>query len=268
MALISRDDEYVELLLAPLRTCARYKPKFGGNASEGLSLDAFRALYGSDPLYHWMGLDSDLVFGAHKAAGGITSLYRQLGIGCERLFQAVVRDSLDLSESEVKWSYTIHTDSGKLQTLTLDARIDATFIGQADVQERFSDWLVRAGNRVNTNVTDRQIVGAVFEVRQGYKSADSKRQNADLRSGMRIYGDGYLPVILLFSRQVNMAVERRYRAAGLLVLIGAMEGTDVESTYAFCRDIVGFDLAAFLERNSPRLRSEFLQIVRGLLSPS
>ncbi len=79
------DEEYLELFLEPIRLCAGYLPKFGTDDEDGVSLAQFRTLYGADPLYHWIGFDSELMFAAHKASGGITSLYRQLGIACERL---------------------------------------------------------------------------------------------------------------------------------------------------------------------------------------
>lgn len=37
--------------------------------SDEVNLERFTALYGADPLYHWVGLDSPLMFAAHNAAG-------------------------------------------------------------------------------------------------------------------------------------------------------------------------------------------------------
>ena len=74
-------------------------------------------------------------------------------------------------------------------------------------------------------------------------------------------------MIMLFSRQVNRTVERRYRGAGLLVLAGDTTGPDTESTYQFCKNVVGFDAAAFFQRNASRLRGEVEAILKGLLSP-
>ena len=82
------ESRYLELLLAPLDKCAGYKPKFGSDRSSSVSLEDFRHLYGQDPFYHWVGLDSDLIYAAHKAAGGMTSIYRQLGTGCEQLLRS------------------------------------------------------------------------------------------------------------------------------------------------------------------------------------
>ena len=118
-----RDKRYRELLLEPLRTCASYQPSFG-QEGDGVSIDGFKALYGSDPLYHWMGLDSEFMYTAHKAAGGMTSIYRQLGTGCERFIKHIMKDEFRLSEEQINWSYEVESTDGSSRTLTLDARLD------------------------------------------------------------------------------------------------------------------------------------------------
>ena len=100
---LSHDPEYVRILLTPLAECTHYRPAFGQAAGDGIDLSQFQALYGGDPLYHWIGLDSDLMYAAHKAAGGMTSIYRQLGIGCERLLRQVIQDHLGLTNEQVAW---------------------------------------------------------------------------------------------------------------------------------------------------------------------
>ena len=77
-----------------------------------------------------------------------------------------------------------------------------------------------------------------------------------------------MPVILVFSSQINQAVLRRYRNDKLLVLVGQMEGSTIESTYSFCNDIIGFDIIQFFQRNSENLRGELAKILDALLSPS
>ncbi|MEJ5295111.1 MAG: hypothetical protein WHT28_07685 [Fimbriimonadales bacterium] len=106
--------------------------------------------------------------------------------------------------------------------------------------------------------------GIVFEVRQGYKSRDSKRQKADVQSAARAYAAGYMPVMLVLSEQIDAVVAQRYRAANWLLLLGSLSDDSARSTYAFCSAIVGFDLAGFFERSSPRLR-EAIQHVLGVL---
>ena len=82
---IPEDERYLILLTKPLEVCAKYRSKFGQGGT-GVSVDEFQSLYGGDPFYSWMGLDSPLMYAAHKAAGGMTSVYRQLGIGAQWIF--------------------------------------------------------------------------------------------------------------------------------------------------------------------------------------
>jgi hypothetical protein len=264
----ARDGLYRELLLTALRECRRYRPAFGGEARAPVSLEQFKTLYGRDPLYHWVGLDSDRMYAAHKAAGGMTSIYRQLGIGCERLVRQVIQDSFALTQDEVAWAYEYETENGLKTVLTLDARIDLRHVRDAAVRRRTRGWLRRAGAALGLpRERTAALCGVVFEVRQGYKSADSKRQNADLRFGIRSYNQNYLPVLAIVSTQVSAPVCRRYRAAQLLVLLGCTGGNDTESTFAFFTSVVGYDLSAFFARNSATLRAEFTQIVDELLRP-
>ncbi|HEY9285893.1 MAG TPA: hypothetical protein VIP46_20760 [Pyrinomonadaceae bacterium] len=277
------DERYIELLLAPIRECAKYRPAFGkgkskgkgdsedesdvGDSEEGVTVEHFRVLYGADLLYHWVGLDSDLMYAAHKAAGGMTSIYRQLGIGCERLLREIVRDKLGLSEDEVKWSYDYEKEPGKTATHTLDLRIDINDLSSQEDKNRLAQWLMKCGELLKLQEERaKELRGVVMEIRQGYKSADSKRQNADLRFGLRAYNEEYLPAIVIVSSQVSEPVSRRYRNALLLVLTGT-RGDATQSTFAFFKEVVGYDLAAFFERNSPRLRAEFGSVLKALLSP-
>jgi hypothetical protein len=262
-----QDAVYLELMLSPMRRCATYMPAFGKGTDEKVTLTQFKTMYGADPLYQWVGLDSDLMYAAHKAAGGITSIYRQLGIGCERLLRGVIRDQLKLSTDEVKWSYDYQKADKTSATHTLDARIDLAHIKDSEARGRVRAWLNESGRALKlSGERIKELRGTVLEVRQGYKSADSKRQAADLRYGTRAYNDEYLPLIAIVSTQVSDPVCRRYRNAQILVLLGKTAADD-DSTFAFFRDVVGYDLAGFFARNSGALRAEFEAILQKLLSP-
>lgn len=264
----SADPVYVKLLLDPLVQCATYRPAFGQDGDEGIDLPQFRVLYGNDPLYHWVGLDSDLMYAAHKAAGGMTSIYRQLGIGCERLLRRIIQDCLGLTDAQAAWSYEYAKDNGKMAVHTLDARILAADIADVAARARFVDWTKRNARAlgVSAAVADG-LVGAAFEIRQGYKSADSKRQQADLRFGSRAYsGANLLPVIAIVSTQASDVVCQRYSNEFVLVLRGHLSGN--RSTMVFYRDIVGYDLAAFFQRNTFQIRTEFETIIKKLLDPA
>jgi hypothetical protein len=210
-----------------------------------------------------------MMYAAHKAAGGMTSVYRQLGIGCERLVREVIKDNLELTAQQVAWSYRYVRDDGEPALLTLDARIDVEHVREPRARTRVTEWLACVAESLRLPAERAAALrGAVFEVRQGYKSADSKRQNADLRFGMRAYNENYLPVVALVSTQVSAPVRRRYLNAQLLVLLGSLDDDDRLSTFAFLRRVVGYDLAAFFERNAATLRAEFTRVLAVLLSPT
>ena len=109
----------------------------------------------------------------------------------------------------------------------------------------------------------------MFEVRQGYKSKDSKRQNADLANAVAAYTQQYLPVLVVMSLQFDTDLRVRYEGGKWGVLSGSIDTDDpYTSTYAFCREILGYDLAGFFERNSSVLRNEVEEIVYRLLGES
>jgi hypothetical protein len=265
---IKADAAYLALVLSPIRACATYKPKFGqGAKGAGLSLDQFQTLYRADPFYNWFGLDNPLMYAAHKAAGGMTSVYRQIGIGCERLFRTVLRDTLQLTDEDVTWSYTVPTAGGKTKTLYLDGRVPLDRIRDASRRKQFHDWMRQSAQALHVN--DRvfaTLTGTIFEVRQGYKSKDSKRQNADIANAATAYTNSYLPCAAILSAQIDSDILLRYRAEKWAVVTGIV-GTHAPllSTYDFMKDVVGYDLAAFFKRNSAVLRSEVDNVLNALL---
>jgi hypothetical protein len=261
------DGDYQDLLLTPLAECATYRPAFGQEGDKRIDLPHFRALYAGDPLYHWVGLDSDLMYAAHKAAGGMTSIYRQLGIGCERLLRAVMRDCLALSEAQTAWSYQYDKGNGVMAVHKLDARIVADHVRDLEARRRVLGWVHSSAQRLGLpRARAKALVGAAFEIRQGYKSADSKRQAADIRFGIRARDDAnLLPVIAIVSTQASDVVCRRYRDSHLLVLRGQLAGE--ESTFEFFREVIGYDLAAFFQRNTLAIRTAFQDIIGRLLTP-
>ncbi len=265
------EDRYLKLLMDPLEVCAEYKPKFGTSAKEiSVTLTDFKKRYGNDPLYHWVGLDDDLMYAAHKAAGGMTSVYRQLGRGCERLFRAIIRDSLGLSEDEVSWKYEIVRSNGSKSVLTLDARIDLNHIkDRPDERRKVREWLDRCSKFLGySEEVSRELQGAVFEVRQGYKSADSGRQAKDLQFAMNALSENYLPVLSVISTQTSESVIRRYRNNKMLVITGNTSVDDTLSTYAFFRATLGYPLDEFFQRNSDKMRERCRAVLERLLTPS
>jgi hypothetical protein len=264
---MNKDEHYRKILLEPIYVCARYKPKMGQGRGEGYELEAFQKLYRADQFYSWFGLDNPLMYAAHKAAGGMTSIYRQIGIGCERLFRQVLIDELALSPEQATWSYEVSTNGGKKRTLYLDGRISVEDVKNIERQAIIKDWINRAAADVGVAQAVREtLTGVIFEVRQGYKSKDSKRQNADIANATTAYVNTYLPCVAVLSNQIDGDIQTRYRMEKWAMMTGAV-GTDndLRSVYAFMRQVVGYDLAAFFERNSDILRTELDRVLRSLL---
>lgn len=263
-----RDTRYLELVLAPLRVCAQYRPKFGKGKGPGLSQDQFQALYQADPFYNWFGLDNPLMYAAHKAAGGMTSVYRQIGIGCEQVFRLALQDSLGLSAADTQWSYEVTGANRKKRSLHLDGRVPIDQVPNATARTRLVEWMGHAARDLGvTKKILSSLTGVVFEVRQGYKSKDSKRQNADIANAATAYISGYLPCAAILSTQIDGDIATRYRAERWAVLTGTIGRDDAQtSTYDFMRTVVGYDLQAFFERHREVLRSEIDTVLRGLLT--
>ncbi|MBN1284218.1 MAG: hypothetical protein JXB47_02360 [Anaerolineae bacterium] len=265
MGELDQDRRYLEIILSRLMVCRDYKPKLG--QGKDISVEQFQALYRADPLYNWFGLADPLIYAAHKAAGGITSIYRQIGLGCEELFRQILKDELELSEADVKWSYHIETGAGRERTLSLDARIPLKQVTDQDKRKAVAGWLQKAAQQLGVDAGVAEALrGPVFEVRQGYKSKDSKRQNADITNAASAYKAGYLPTIVLLSLQIDDDIAHRYAASGILLLYGTTSGSPITSTYIFCRDIIGYDLAAFFENNAKIFQDTVNEIVKNLLS--
>lgn len=261
----SRNDKYLKIIVDQIEVCRNYRPAFGREQKH--TLREFQQLYGSDPFYAWLGLNDPIVYAAHRAAGGITSIYRQIGLGCEQLFRQIVQDHLDLNSEQVRWSYQIPAANQLGRKLSLDARIQVIDIPSDERRAIVTEWLAEAGSHLQVAPEVIAVLkGAVFEVRQGYKSKDSKRQNADIANAATAYAQGYLPILLLLSTQIDHDVANRYTRANWLILQGSVGDSRLRSTYTFAKDVLDFDLAAFFQRNSATLRETIAGILEALLT--
>lgn len=262
---MATEKELLKKFLDPLKVCKRYKPKFGlGNKEEGISLPQFLDIYGADPFYAWCGLDSELMYAAHKAAGGMTSVYRQIGKGCENLFREVIIDATGYADrNSAAWSYKTKTGAGKDKTLSLDGRLKLDDITNADVKARVEKWLSDYCAILGAEAPQN---GAVFEVRQGYKSKDSKRQNGDIDNIAVAWAQGYMPVFAIFSSQIDGDLVLRYRNSRGGIIVGRTQGDNCTSLFFFCRDVLSFDLEAFFARNSEAIKKEVHETLETLLN--
>ena len=264
------DAKYLQIVTSAIQVCAEYQPRFG--QGKNISLGEFRALYHSDAFYAWFGLDSPLMYAAHKAAGGMTSIYRQVGIGCQYMLNQILQDSLGLSEADAKWTYMVKAstgEEGKERKLSLDGRIPIASIKDQAKQKRVKQWMLAASKKIGLPADQvKRLQGAVLEIRQGYKSKDSKRQNADVSNATNAYLYHYMPVVLVLSNQIDGDISERYERARWLILRGITAGNSLTSAYNFYSKVVGYDLAGFFTRNSATLKHEVEEVLKKLLAPS
>lgn len=261
---MDNNQKYTKIFLDPIKKCKNYKPKCGdGNNKAGTDLQGFLKLYGSDPFYSWIGLNSTLMYAAHKAAGGMTSIYRQIGVGCENLFRQIIRDTTEYEDkSFATWSYTAKTSSGKSKTLSLDGRLELNEIRNLELKDRLEKWIQEYCSELSVNNPPN---GIVFEVRQGYKSKDSKRQNADIDNATVAWANGYLPIFAIFSSQIDSDIVLRYKNNRCGIMIGMLSDNSKISLFSFCKDVLGYDLARFFETNSEVIREQVLEVLKVLL---
>lgn len=261
-----KEKHYLDVFLNPVKKCKDYKPKFGrGNSPQGVSVTEFKDMYESDPFYSWMGLNTDLMYAAHRAAGGMTSIYRQIGVGCECLFRAILIDAAGYADpAYATWSYTTKTRARKSKTLSLDGRLELSEIRKRTVLVKVNRWIKDYCG--NLDQVTEPANGIVFEVRQGYKSKDSKRQNADIDNATVAWANNYLPVFAIFSSQIDSDVVLRYRNNRCGILVGVVDGDSQTSLYAFCEQVLGYDLASFFRRHTATIKEEIHGVLETLLS--
>lgn len=70
---------------------------------------------------------------------------------------------------------------------------------------------------------------------------------------------------MLLSSQIDNDVAIRYAQARWLLLTGTTGEHETNSTYVFCREVLGYDLAGFFERNSRRIKAELEHVLTALL---
>lgn len=211
------------------------------------------------------------MYAAHKASGGMTSIYRQVGIGVERLFRRILIDHLGIEEAESKWSYDVivQDENGKNRTKSfhLDGRIIFENVKDLTKRSAIHDWVdINAKQLAISESIASSLEGVVFEVRQGYKSKDSKRQNADIGNAVVAYTSSYLPCVALMSTQIDTDVILRYKNNKWAFLVGHPDGGGTtESLYVFMKEIVGYDLVNFFKRNSTAIRTETAKVLESIL---
>lgn len=228
--------DYLDLFLRPLHESGHYVK---------------REMPQADPFATWFGLDSPSVIKAKSRAGLVTSVYRQIGLGCERLLLRVLQDSLGIPSESCGWFQFVE---GQKRSLDACVRLGQVMTRRVELKA----WMDMACQVLKHPSCDE---GVVFEVRQGHKSGDSKRQSGDCKNAKEALEQGLLPVMIVFSTQLPKAAHRRYKKDGWLVLTGCMGGGPLVSTYAFFREVLAFDLAGFFEQHQAALKGRVTGIM-------
>lgn len=109
------------------------------------------------------------------------------------------------------------------------------------------------------------ITGIVFEVRQGYKSKDSKRQNADIANAANAYANGYIPCLMVMSAQIDDDIVARYNVAKWAILQGFVETSPYVSTFSFFKQVVGFDFVEFMNSNQEYFKEKIQHVLEQLM---
>jgi len=166
----------------------------------------------------------------------------------------------------MKWSYETTGSSGRRRKLALDGRIQLADIISNAKRNEIGRWLSEAAGRLEVAPeVIKTFQGMVFEIRQGYKSKGSKRQNADIANAAIAYSQGYFPVLLVLSTQIDADIVERYEHAKWFILQGQLVSSPLNSTYAFTKEVIGYDLAGFFQRNSATLQATVADILHALL---
>lgn len=147
--------------------------------------------------------------------------------------------------------------------MSLDARLELTAIQNLEIRTKVIQWIAEYSQSLSVPAPAN---GAVFEVRQGYKSKDSKRQNADIDNIAVAWANGYLPVFAIFSSQIDADLVLRYRNSRGGIIIGTTSGSSQNSLFVFSKEVLGYDLAGFFQHNSEQIRGEVYCTLEALLS--
>ena len=71
----------------------------------------------------------------------------------------------------------------------------------------------------------------------------------------------------IFSSQIDTDIVLRYRNNRCGILVGNNQSDSIISLFAFCKDVLGYDLAAFFKRNTNHIKTKINEVLEFLLSP-
>ncbi len=187
----------------------------------------FSRLLRNDPAFAPFFLDHPQYITARIGGNLITSLHRKLGDLYEELFKVLLKEKLNVPESNLEYAVEIRIN-GETQQRSTDGLI------------RFVDYSSADQTRLSQLAITESVVGMAFEVRSCYQIGDSKRIQADRDLALSLKQDQIEPIMLIFCVTSLPSPVKR-----LSNYWNIYEG---ENAFDFVYELTQFDLYEFLRQ--------------------
>ena len=202
---------------------------------EGIETRAdFDALLRKDPAFAPFFLHHSKYIAARIGGNLVTSLHRKLGDLYEELFQVLLKEKLNVPESDLEYAVEIRINE--------------------ETQQRSTDGLIRFANysgadqtRLSQFAAIEDAVGMAFEVRSCYQIGDSKRIQADRDLALNLKHDRIEPIMLIFCVTSLPSPVRR-----LSNYWNVYEG---KNAFDFVYELTQFDLYEFLRQERETIKN-------------
>lgn len=202
---------------------------------EGIKTTAdFSELLRNDPAFAPFFLYQPKYITARIGGNLITSLHRKLGDLYEELFKVLLKEKLNVPESDLEYAVEIRING--------------------ETQQRSTDGLIRFGDYSGANQTRfsqlakiEGVVGMAFEVRSCYQIGDSKRIQADRDLAVSLKRNQIEPIMLIFCVTSLSSPVRR-----LSNYWNIYEG---ENAFDFVYELTQFDLYEFLRQEGETIKN-------------
>ena len=242
------------IILGHLQKIELYTPAHGRGPKK-LSKDEIKQAFSDDPVYSIFGLDSSEYITAALAGGTITSVHRKIGDSYDESVRAIYIKQYNLAPETARYRTPIYSgDTEKDRTLDV-------YFELAAIPPRFRhQWKKFTEKRLREIAPNPrvQINAIAIEVRHCYQSADSKRAQADDAMARQCFISGILPLMLIFCKQSNQSIIRRYRSLWIVC-----EGHE---SYDVIKRSTGFDFYQFLVDHKEMFRRPVIEMLKRLQS--
>lgn len=210
----------------------------------------------SDALYGLLFRDISEFYVQSVLGGRITtSLHRNFGDIVEMSVREIFKSAFDLDDQLAQSSFTLKSIE-KRSTRTTDVTLPYTALEEKTVGRlrAFHEQLCKRHRR-DVEGLHATCKGVGYEVRQCYKSNDSKRRTADIDMSHLLANKGLAPVMLIFCSSSSASIIQDYNRLSKWLIL---EGT---AAFEYVNDVTGFNYRAYLdskiEKLAPQLRSLF-----------